>query len=86
VDLSRSHVTGSYDAILCEAGRTTAVYLVGTHHGPGDALGHSFGTPPRDPAGQRQSRSLDQYHFRDWRPSSNKGQRRFTTGASHVAA
>jgi hypothetical protein len=35
--------------------------LVRAHHGPGGALGHSFGTPPRGPAGQRQSRGLDQY-------------------------
>jgi hypothetical protein len=36
---------GSYDAILCEGGRTTAVSLVGTHHGPGDALGHLLVVP-----------------------------------------
>jgi hypothetical protein len=40
VDLSRSHVMGSNDAMLCEAGRATAVSLVGMYHGPGDALGH----------------------------------------------
>jgi hypothetical protein len=73
-DLSRSHVMGSNDAILCEAGRTTAVSLVGTHRGPGDVLGHSFGTPPRGPAGQRQSRRLDQYDYRGWQLSSHKRQ------------
>ena len=34
-DFLRSHVTGGNDAILNEVGRTTAVSLVGTHHGPG---------------------------------------------------
>jgi hypothetical protein len=43
VTFLRSHVTGSNDASLYDAGRTTAVSLVGTHHGPGDALGHSLG-------------------------------------------
>jgi hypothetical protein len=45
VNLSRSHVTGSNDAILCEDGRTTAVSLVETYHGPGDALGHLLVVP-----------------------------------------
>jgi hypothetical protein len=40
-----------------------AVSPVGAHHGPGGASGHSFGTPPRGPAGQRQSRGLDQYDY-----------------------
>jgi hypothetical protein len=57
----RSYVTGSDDAILSEVGWTTAVSLVGAHHGPGGASGHGFGTPRRGPAGQRQSRGLDQY-------------------------
>jgi hypothetical protein len=35
VTFLRSHVTGSNDAILSEVGRTMAVSLVGTHHGPG---------------------------------------------------
>jgi hypothetical protein len=35
VTFIRSHVTGSNDAILSEVGRTMAVSLVGTHHGPG---------------------------------------------------
>jgi hypothetical protein len=48
----RPYVTGSNDAILCEVGRTTAVSLVGAHHGPEGVSGHSFGTPPRGPAGQ----------------------------------
>jgi hypothetical protein len=34
-----SDVTGCYDAILDEVCRTTAVSLVGAHHGPGGALG-----------------------------------------------
>jgi hypothetical protein len=45
----RSYVTGSNDAILSEDGRTTAVSLVGAHHGPEGASGHSFGTPPCGP-------------------------------------
>jgi hypothetical protein len=51
VDLSRSNVTGSYDAILCETGRTTAVF-------GGDASWTSrcVGTP-RGPTGQRVSES-----------------------------
>jgi hypothetical protein len=57
----RSYVTGSNDAILSEVGRTTVVSLVGAHRVPGGASGHSFGTPPTGPAGQRQSRGLDQY-------------------------
>jgi hypothetical protein len=55
----RSYVIGSNDAILNEDGWTTAVSLVGAHHGPGGASGHSFGTPPRGTAGQRQSWGLD---------------------------
>jgi hypothetical protein len=55
----RSYVTGSNDAILSEVGRTTAVSLVEAHHGPGGESGHSFGTPPRRPAGECQSRGLD---------------------------
>jgi hypothetical protein len=35
--------------------------LVGAHQRPGVALGHSFGTTPRGPAGQRQSWGLDLY-------------------------
>jgi hypothetical protein len=35
VTFLRSHVTGSNDVILNEVGQTTAVSLVGTHHGPG---------------------------------------------------
>jgi hypothetical protein len=38
-----------------------AVSLVGAHHGPEGASGHSVGTPPRGPAGQRHSQGLDQY-------------------------
>jgi hypothetical protein len=52
---------GSNDAIFNEGGRTTAVSSVGAHLRPGFALGHSFGTPPRGPAGQRQSQGLDWY-------------------------
>jgi hypothetical protein len=55
----RSYVTGSNDAILNEVGRTAAVSLVGARHGPGGASRRSFGTHPRGPAGQRQSRCLD---------------------------
>jgi hypothetical protein len=35
VTFLRSHVMGSSDVILNEVGRTMAVSLVGTHHGPG---------------------------------------------------
>jgi hypothetical protein len=56
----RSYVTGCNDAILSEVGSTTAVSLVGAHHGPRGASGHSFRTS-RGPAGQRQSQGLDQY-------------------------
>jgi hypothetical protein len=35
--------------------------LCGGAFKPGLALGHSFGTPPRGPAGQRQSPGLDLY-------------------------
>jgi hypothetical protein len=38
VTFLRSHVTGSNDAILYEAGRSTAVSFVGTHHESGDEL------------------------------------------------
>jgi hypothetical protein len=45
----RSHVTGSNDANLNEVGRTMAVFLVGSHHGPGmrwdTALGHLLVVP-----------------------------------------
>jgi hypothetical protein len=51
----RSYVTGSNDAILNEVDRTTAVSLVGAHHGPGGGSGHSVGTPPHGPARQHQS-------------------------------
>jgi hypothetical protein len=57
----RSYVTGSNDAILGDVGQTTAVSLVGAHHGPEDVSGHSFGTLPRGPAGQQQSWGLVQY-------------------------
>jgi hypothetical protein len=60
VTFLRSHVTGSNDAVLNEVGRTTAVSGGGASW-TRDALGHSFGTPPRGPAGQRQSRRLDLY-------------------------
>jgi hypothetical protein len=53
--------TGSNGAIFNEGGRTTAASSVGAHLRPGFAPGHSFGTPPRGPAGQRQSRGLDRY-------------------------
>jgi hypothetical protein len=57
----RTYVTGSNDSILNEVGRTTAASLVGAIQRPGVASGHSFGTPLRGPAGQRQSRGLDDY-------------------------
>jgi hypothetical protein len=56
-----SCVIGSNDAILNEVGRTTDVSLVGVHHRPEGASGHSFGTPPSGPAVERQSRGLDWY-------------------------
>jgi hypothetical protein len=36
------------------------VSLVGTHHGPEDALGHGFGTPLHGPAGHDSLGGLDQ--------------------------
>jgi hypothetical protein len=57
----RTYVTGGNDAILSEVGRTTAVSLVGAYQGPVVTSGHSFGTLPRGPAGQRQSWDLDRY-------------------------
>jgi hypothetical protein len=56
----RPHVAGSNDAILNKGGRTTAVFGGGASR-PGFALGHSFGTPPRGPAGQHQSPGLVWY-------------------------
>jgi hypothetical protein len=60
-DSLRLYVTGNNDAILDDVARNTAVSLVGVHHIPEGASGRSFGTPPRGPAGQRQSHVLDQY-------------------------
>jgi hypothetical protein len=57
----RPYVTGSIDAILNEVGQTTAVSLVGAHHGSEDVLEHRFGIRPHGPAGQCQPRSLEQY-------------------------
>jgi hypothetical protein len=57
----RKYVTGSNDAILNKIGGTTAVSLVGGHQRPGVTSGHSFGPPRRGPAGQHQSRGLDQH-------------------------
>jgi hypothetical protein len=51
---------GSNDVILNEGGRIKDVFW-GDTLWTWDALGHSFGTPRRGPAGQRQSRSLDLY-------------------------
>jgi hypothetical protein len=59
----RSYVTGSNDTILNEVGRSMAVSLVEAHHGSGGASEHSFQRTPRGPAGQRQSRRLDQYDY-----------------------
>jgi hypothetical protein len=59
-DPVRPHVMGNNDAIFKEGGRTMAVFGGGASR-PGFALGHSFGTPPHRPAGQRQSRGLDRY-------------------------
>jgi hypothetical protein len=58
-----TYVTDSNDAILNEVGRTTAVPLLGPHQRPEGASGHSFQTPPRSPAGQRQSWGLDWYDY-----------------------
>jgi hypothetical protein len=77
VTFLRSHVTGSNDAILSEVGRTSAVSLVGTHHGPGmrwdTALGHLLMVP-------LGNGSLGVWIFmtsRYWRLSSHEGQWRF---------
>jgi hypothetical protein len=49
VTVLKSHVTVSNDVFLNEAGRSTAVSLVGTHHGPrirwDTALGHLLVVP-----------------------------------------
>jgi hypothetical protein len=45
--------------MLNEVGRTTTMSLMGARHEPRGASEHSFGTPPCDPAEQRQSRGLD---------------------------
>lgn len=55
----RAYITGSNATILSEVGQTTAMSLMGAHHGPGGASGHSFGTPPRGPAWQIQCQGLD---------------------------
>jgi hypothetical protein len=55
----RPHITGGNDDILNEVGRTMTMSLVGAHQGPGVASIHSFGTPPRGPAGQCQSWGLN---------------------------
>jgi hypothetical protein len=74
VTLLRSHVTGSNDVILNEAGRTTAVSLVGTHHGPGmrwvTALGHLLVIP----LGNDSPGVWFCMTSRGWRLSSHKGQ------------
>jgi hypothetical protein len=46
-------------------------------HNPdqGDAWKHSLGTPPRGPAGQRQSWGLDYSDYWGWQLRSHKGQR-----------
>jgi hypothetical protein len=72
----RIHVTGSNDAIFNEGCRTTAVFGGGASR-PGFALGHSFETPPRGPAGQRQSRVWIGTTKWDWQLSSHKGQWHF---------
>jgi hypothetical protein len=78
----RSYVTGSNDAILHEVGRTTAVSLVGAHHGPRGALGHLLMVP----LGNVSLGVWISMTSQDWWLSSHKGQWHFTTGASHVAA
>jgi hypothetical protein len=52
----KPYVTGSNDDILNEVALTTAVTLVGAHHGPENALGHLLVVP-------LGNISLDQY---DW--------------------
>jgi hypothetical protein len=74
VTFLRSHVTGSNDAILSEVGRTMAVSLVGTHHGPGmrwdTALGHFLVVP----LGNDSLGGWICMTSRDWRLSYHKRQ------------
>jgi hypothetical protein len=74
VTFLRSHVTGSNDVILSEVGRTTAVSLVGTHHGQGmrwdTALGHLLVVP----LGNDSLGVWICMTSRDWRLSSHKRQ------------
>jgi hypothetical protein len=78
----RSYVTGSNDAILNEVGRTTAMSLVGAHHGPGDGLGHLLVVP----LGNVSLGVWISMTSWDWRLSSHEGQWCLMTGASHAAA
>jgi hypothetical protein len=74
VTFLRSLVTGSNEAILNEADRTTAVSLVGTHHGPGmrwnTALGHLVVVP----LGNVSLGVWICMTSRGWQLSSHKGQ------------
>jgi hypothetical protein len=72
-DPLRLYVTGSNDATLNEVVQTTAVPLVGAHHGPEGAMGHSFRTPPIGPTGQHHSRCLVQNDNPGLAVSSHKG-------------
>jgi hypothetical protein len=85
-DPLRSYISGSNDTILNEVGRTTAVSLVGVHHGPEGTSGHTFGTPPRGLTEQCQSQGLAQYDNPGLAAKLPWGQWRLTIGASHVAA
>jgi hypothetical protein len=73
----RSYVTGNNDAVLNEVGRTTAVSLVGAHHGPGSALGQALGHLLVVPLGKDSLGVWFSFANRDWRLSSHKGQWRF---------
>jgi hypothetical protein len=74
VTFFRAQVTGSHDAIVNEVGRTTAVSLVGTHHGPGMRRDTAFGHLLVVPLGNDRLGVWISMTYRDWRLSYHKGQ------------
>jgi hypothetical protein len=70
----RSYVTGSNDAIISDAGRTTAVSLVEAHHGPGGAKVNGCGHLLVVPLGNDSLEVWISMTNRDWWLSFHKGQ------------
>jgi hypothetical protein len=68
-----SHVTGSNDVILNEVGRTTAVSVVGTHHGQGMRWDTALGQLLVVPLGNDSPEVWFCMTSRGWRLSSHKG-------------